>query len=100
VRRTSNIKLPRPLVTRDQKIRNPEAGKSSFGRRTSANSTFITNFTTASGCSTGEGGDGSWVIVSFNLDERLNNLTSKLPASGRVVRSPVVTLVAGETISD
>ena len=100
VRGASNVQFPRPLVARNQEIRDPETSKSGLGGRTSSNSTFITNLTTATSCSTWEGGDGCWVVVGFNLDERLNNLASKLPASGRIVWSPVVTLVTGKATSE
>jgi hypothetical protein len=100
VRRTSNIKLPWPLVAGNQEIRNPETGKTSFGRRATSNSALISNLTTASGCGTGKGGDGSGMVMRFNLDERLDNLAGELPASGGIVWSPVVTLVTGKATSE
>jgi hypothetical protein len=55
VRGTTNVKLPRPLVARNQEIRNPETSQSSFGGRSSSDSTLVTNLTTATSCSTWEG---------------------------------------------
>lgn len=51
----ANVNLPWRFVVRDQEIRNPEASKTTFGHGTTANSGFITDFTTRAGGSTREG---------------------------------------------
>lgn len=95
---SANVDLPRLLVTGDQKIRDPETAETSLGRGTSSNSAFVANFASATSGGARERGNSRRVVVRLDLDERLDNLLGQLPATSRVIGSPVMSLDTIEAI--